>query len=203
MFCREVRASVSPYLDGQLANDHIQRFKTHLDTCVGCKEQLDLMQEIPVALQTDRMLTPQPNFTKSIMQQIIIRQQIESTVIETQIESVNVQTKSANKIVSLHEYRVNRQPVRNATDYALWFSSAAAVLVVMVGLGIYITNTNNTSNSATASVYGAIQNFANTLSSGLSSPVELAAGVAIAAMILIGLWYTMKTLRSDEMDRRA
>ena len=153
------------------------------------------MQEIPVALQTERMLTPQANFTKSIMQQIIVRQQIESAVIETQ-------PKSANKIVSLHEYRVNRQPVRNATDYALWFSSAAAVLVVMVGLGIYVTNTNNTSNSATASVYGAIQNFADTLSSGLSSPVELVAGVAIAAMILIGLWYTMKTLRSDEIDRR-
>ena len=217
MLCREVRGLMSLYLDGQLEPDQTRQIEQHFVGCDACRGRLELMQQIPVALQTDRMLAPQPQFTTLVMQRIIVQQQVGNTRLETRYSRVSVeyttQTQPSDeedeepeptpaKIISLAERRAGRP--RNTAELALRMSALAAALVLMVGAGIYIAaqGPTGTGEASTASVYGAIKDFGDSLRNAFGSPVELVAGLAIAGVILIGLWYLVKTLRTHDGPSR-
>jgi hypothetical protein len=75
-----------------------------------------------------------------------------------------------------------------------------------VGVSLYfLGNFSNTPVDApTAAVYGSIKDFADNLRNALSSPVELVAGLVISAVILVSLWYLLRTLRlNEETDTRS
>src|SRR5947209_14068488 len=78
MSCREMNALISPYLDGLLDGAQTRRLEHHVDGCEDCRYKMELMQEIPQALQTDRMLAPRPEFTATVMQRIVISAQLQS-----------------------------------------------------------------------------------------------------------------------------
>ncbi|HEX2912118.1 MAG TPA: zf-HC2 domain-containing protein [Chloroflexia bacterium] len=225
MFCREVKLSLSDYLDGQLDHNRTRTLEEHVATCPPCRKLLELMEAIPAALQTDRMLAPRPEFTTLVMQRIVVRQHLDSGTgslhTHTEISSYAVQsspfqvspspeeqagalaseTDSAEpeaKIISLAERRAQRS--RTPGDYVLRFSSLAAAFVLIAGAGLYVMtqSSGSATGAPTAAVYVAIQGFADTVRNALSSPVEVAAGVIIAAAVLIGLWYTLKTLNASQ-----
>jgi len=75
MFCREANQFTSSFLDGQLSDREVRLYEEHVAGCVNCRDHLDLLKQIPVALQTDRMLAPKPEFTTLVMQRIIVKQQ--------------------------------------------------------------------------------------------------------------------------------
>ena len=222
MLCREVRRLISSYLDGQLQEEQTRQVEEHIAGCDDCRGRLEVMHHIPVALQTDRMLAPRPEFTKLVMQRIIVQQQVGNTLLETRYSQVSVEYVSGSttgretqtsaddaeperpqaKIISLAERRLARP--RTTSDIVLRMSAVAAALVLMVGAGIYIAalGPNSTSQASTAAVYGAIKDFGDTLRNAINSPVEVVVGIAIAALILIGLWYGLKTLRSQEGPAR-
>lgn len=174
MFCREANQFTSPYLDGQLNDREVRLYEEHVAGCVNCRDHLDLLKQIPAALQTDRMLAPKPEFTTLVMQRIIVKQQFgdQSQTFEAQYTSLSFTsttldededdldedaetddaeddlTSTSNRPISLAEYSRDRQINRAgnlASSYVLRFSSVAAALVMMVGVGIYaLGNINNT-----------------------------------------------------------
>src|SRR3954454_17610010 len=75
MFCREATMITSSYLDGQLDHHKVRVYEEHILQCADCRDHLDLLKQIPAALQTDRMLAPKPEFTTLVMQRIIVKQQ--------------------------------------------------------------------------------------------------------------------------------
>lgn len=200
MLCREVKMSMSPYLDGQLDSVQTRQLEEHLDGCDECQQKLELLKEIPVALRTDRMLAPQTDFTKLVMQRIIVREQVANRI-EREIESVEVVVSRARtgnqvaqptaKVVSLADYKAKR--AKRPYEYILQFSSVAAVLVVMVAAGIVATGSAN--NSGAAAVYGAITGLGENIRGVFSNPGELALGLAVTGIVLIGLWYIFRLLR--------
>jgi lysozyme family protein len=66
----------------------------------------------------------------------------------------------------------------------------------MVGVGIYVMASTGDTTMATAAVYNAITGLGDNLRNVLSSPPDLALGVVITGIVLIGLWYIMRILRS-------
>jgi len=228
MFCREATLITSSYLDRQLDQNVVRVYEEHIQICADCRDHLDLLKQIPSALQTDRMLAPKPEFTTLVMQRIIVKQQFgnptqsfeaqytsysytesdqdeddyetdddEDETGEDDIASAQVQP------ISMANYARDRQinrAGRLASNYVLRFSSVAAALVMMVGVSLYaLGNFSNTPVDApTAAVYGSIKDFADNLRNALSSPLELVAGIAISAIILVSLWYLLRTVRTDE-----
>ncbi len=228
MFCREATIITSSYLDGQLGHHEVRLYKEHIVQCADCRDHLDLLKQIPVALQTDRMLVPKPEFTNLIMQRIIVKQQFgnQTSTFEAQYTSIsfsgfpstqdeddyeaddpaeNAEAEDTvhTQPISMANYARDRQISRAgqlASSYVLRFSSVAAALVMMVGVSLYVLgNFSNTPVDApTAAVYGSIKDFADNLRNALSSPVELVAGIAISAVILVSLWYLLRTVRTNE-----
>lgn len=210
MFCREVKSLISPYLDGHLNAEDNRRLEEHVVVCVTCQHSLNLMNQIPLALQTDRMLVPPPEFTRVVMQRIIIHERFATGTTETQIERFSIQTHSGQRLVAtpVNQPRDNQSKIISLVDrraktpsgYVLRFSSMAAALVLTVGMGLYFTSAGNTgvTSDAAAAVYGAISGFADTLRNALTSPLELAAGVAVAALFGIILWYWFKAARPEQ-----
>jgi len=159
------------------------------------------MEEIPTALQTDRMLAPRPEFTKVVMQQVIVRQQISPRIEGTWVQSVSSQISdvpatgseeanklSFNKMVSL-EGRSSYRP-KTASTYVLRFSSLAAVVVVMITLGVYVlAGPSSDLPNTTAAVYGGIQGFADTVRNALSNPLDVLIGGVLAVVVMVSLWY--------------
>ncbi len=239
MFCREVRSAVSPYLDGELSREEARRFEEHLSGCADCQHELDLVKAIPAALQTHRMLAPRPEFTRLVMQQIIVRQQLGTTTVESRTSSLSFISMSSEaaleednddlendededetsdeqgqetadktsqaKIVRLAD-RAPRlmaaRRVKTPADYVLRFSAVAAALVLMVGLGAYVVaqTPGEGSEAPTAAVVGAIKSFADSLRAALNSPLELVIGVAVAAIVLIAVWYLVRALRANQHE---
>ena len=229
MFCREATLFTSSYLDGQLDDREAQLYEAHVFQCPDCQDHLDLLKQIPMALQTDRMLAPKPEFTTLVMQRIIVKHQFgnQTHSFETQYTSFSFSGADYSQEedddyesddlsdneddldpaqlqpLSLASYARERQISRTsqiASNYVLRFSSVAAALVMTVGVSLYfLGNFSNTPVDApTAAVYGSIKDFADNLRNALSSPVELVAGLAISAVILVSLWYLLRTLRPDE-----
>jgi hypothetical protein len=229
MFCREATLFTSSYLDGQLDDREAQLYEEHVFQCPDCQDHLDLLKQIPMALHTDRMLAPKPEFTTLVMQRIIVKQQFgnQTHSFETQYTSFSFSGADYSQEedddyesddlsdneddldpaqlqpLSLASYARERQISRTsqiASNYVLRFSSVAAALVMTVGVSLYfLGNFSNTPVDApTAAVYGSIKDFADNLRNALSSPVELVAGLAISAVILVSLWYLLRTLRPDE-----
>ncbi len=219
MFCREVKTSISLYLDGQLDELVSVQVEEHVAGCPPCRHRLGLMQEIPAALQTNRMLAPRPEFTKMVMQRIIVRQQVGTSTFETRLDTISYQTAQREpvqqpsknqetaetedepgeaRLIHLAQARANR--LKTSSQYLLRFSSAAAALVMLVGVSVFIISQNNgqSFDTPTAAVYGAISGFADTLRNALNSPFEVVAGVAIAALVLISLWYLLRALHINE-----
>jgi hypothetical protein len=160
------------------------------------------MEEIPVALQTDRILAPRPEFTKIVMQQVIVRQKIGLTLNGTWAQPISSQTsgpsaeepEKAAKLSSKIVYQENRPSYRpkNASAYVLRFSSLAAVAVVIITLGVYVlAQSPGDLPNTTAAVYGSIQNFADTVRNALSNPLDLVAGIILAVIIMISLWRSL------------
>jgi hypothetical protein len=231
MFCREATLITSSYLDGQLDHREIRLYEEHVEQCADCHDHLELLKQIPTALQTDRMLAPKPEFTTLVMQRIIVKQQFgnSSHSFEAQYTSLSYSESDSaededdyepddpaetddgeddlasaqTQPISMANYARDRQVSRAgqlASSYVLRFSSVAAALVMMVGVSLYILgNFSNTPVDApTAAVYGSIKDFADNLRNALSSPLELVAGIAISAVILVSLWYFLRTLRVNE-----
>ena len=71
---------------------------------------------------------------------------------------------------------------------------------MMVGVSLYFVGNFSTTpvDAPTAAVYGSIKDFADNLRNALNSPFELVAGIAISAVILVSLWYFLRTLRTNE-----
>jgi anti-sigma factor RsiW len=211
MFCREIKTLISPYLDGRLDYGQSRLLEEHVASCPTCRHRLGLMEEIPTALQTDRMLAPQPEFTKFVMQQIIVRQELGSGRVETRLRQVSFRAgkelneptlseddSASSKIVSFNE-RANRR-AKTPYDYTLRFSAVAAVAVVMITAGAFaLTQSPSNLPDTAAAVYGGIQGFADTVRNAFSNPVDLLTGVALSAVIMIGLWYFLK--RPGRTDR--
>jgi hypothetical protein len=237
MFCREATLATSSYLDGELDDREVQLYEEHIIQCPTCQDHLDLLKQIPMALQTDRMLAPKPEFTTLVMQRIIVKQQFgnQTHSFETQYTSFSFSGADYSQEedddgdyesdglsdneddldpaqlqpLSLASYARDRQISRTsliASNYVLRFSSVAAALVMTVGVSLYfLGNFSNTPVDApTAAVYGSIKDFADNLRNALSSPIELVAGLAISAVILVSLWYLLRTLRlNEETDTRS
>lgn len=174
MFCREANQFTSSYLDGQLNDREVRLYEEHISGCVNCRDHLDLLKQIPVALHIDRMLAPKPDFTTLVMQRIIVKTQFgdQSQSFEAQYTSLSFSSSSPDedeedldeeedagdteddlesaqvRPISLAEFSRDRQVTRAgrlASSYVLRFSSVAAALVMMVGIGIYaLGNINNT-----------------------------------------------------------
>ncbi|MDB5079633.1 MAG: hypothetical protein JWP00_1557 [Chloroflexi bacterium] len=233
MFCREATLITSSYLDGQLDDREVRLYEEHIVICTDCRDHLDLLKQIPMALHTDRMLAPKPEFTTLVMQRIIVKQQFgdnnhsselhytsfsfnesaheddEDDELEPE-ESAEDELESAHpQPISLANYARDRHISRTsqiASNYVLRFSSVAAALVMMVGVSLYAFGSfsNTAVDAPTAAVYGSIKDFADNLRNALSSPLELAAGIAISGVILVGLWYLLRTLRvNEEVSARA
>jgi hypothetical protein len=237
MFCRDAHQLTSSYLDRQLDLVQVRIYEEHIFECDDCRDHLDLLKQIPAALQTDRMLAPKPEFTTLVMQRIIVKQQFgnSSSTFEAQFTSLSytqsVQdedddfdldedddeeenaesdlTSTQVQPISMAEFARDRQVNRAgrvASNYVLRFSSVAAALVMMVGVSVYaLGNFGSTPVDApTAAVYGSIKDFADNLRNAFSSPLELAAGVAISAVILISLWYLLRSVRTNnEINNRS
>lgn len=211
MFCREIKTLISSYLDGRLDYGQSRLLEEHVASCPACRHRLGLMEEIPTALQTDRMLAPRPEFTKYVMQQIIVRQQLGSGRVETRLRQVSFQVSqelseptlseddsATSKIVSLNERSTRR--AKTPYDYTLRFSAVAAVAVVMITAGAFaLTQSPSNLPDTAAAVYGGIQGFADTVRNAFSNPVDLLTGIALSAVIMIGLWYFLK--RPGRTDR--
>lgn len=230
MFCREAKLVTSSYLDRQLDHQTVRLYEEHVLQCADCRDHLDLLKQIPVALQTDRMLAPKPEFTTLVMQRIIVKQQFGNTssTFEAQFSSLSYSgtvqdgdddyetddedeedtdeddlAPAQVQPISMADFARHRQANRAgrlASNYVLRFSSVAAALVMMVGVSLYaLGNFSSTPVDApTAAVYGSIKDFADNLRNALSSPLELVAGIAISAVILVSLWYLLRTVRADD-----
>lgn len=237
MFCRDANQLTSSYLDRQLDLIQVRLYEEHVQGCPDCRDHLDLLKQIPAALQTDRMMAPKPEFTTLVMQRIIVKQQFgnTSTTLEAQFTSISYSEAAQDEDddyeldddedeeddaeddlasaqvqpISMAEFARNQQvknPGRVASNYVLRFSSVAAALVMMVGVSLYaLGNFSNTPVDApTAAVYGSIKDFADQLRNALSSPLELVAGIVISAVILVSLWYLLRTVRTnDEVSTRS
>ena len=215
MRCREVRELLSLYLDSRVSQEQTEQIEIHLLTCVNCHHHLELLQTIPVALQTDRMLAPRPEFTRLVMQKIIVQQQIGNNRYDTQISQISVSVELGSgsadasellededesdaaqpaKIISLAERRANRP--RTTAEVALRLSALAAALVLMVGAGVYIaTGPGGTTDSSTAAAYGAIKNFGDALLSAISNPLEVIIGIVAAIAVVIIIGYMLRSSR--------
>lgn len=106
MFCREASKLLSLYLDGLLSVAQTQRLEEHTTGCVNCRNTLELMQQIPVALQTDKLAAPSEDFTKLVMQRIVMQQVVVkqndgrgnfSSYSQTQVSVVSSYTTQPNR----------------------------------------------------------------------------------------------------------
>ncbi|NWJ44519.1 MAG: zf-HC2 domain-containing protein [Chloroflexi bacterium] len=187
MFCREMNQHISPYLDGVLNTAQTQKVEAHVEICPKCRHSLSLMQEIPKALHTDRMLAPKEDFTAAIMQQIIINHHLSSSLGTTaQPETV----RKVAEVVPFDAARHKRAARASTTNYVLRFAAMAAVLMVMVGVGAYLNVLTGNGTGGTQAAFGAaIGNFAGLLADSVQSPLILLLGVALTAGIIIATWW--------------
>ncbi|MEI7556227.1 zf-HC2 domain-containing protein [Candidatus Chlorohelix sp.] len=187
MFCREMNPHISPYLDGVLSLAQAQKVEAHVGICPKCRHSLSLMQEIPKALQTNRMLAPKEDFTAAIMQQIIIKHHLRSSLATTtQPETA----RKVDEVVPFDAARHKRASNPSPTNYVLRFAAMAAVLMVMVGVGAYLNVLNGKGTSGTQAAFGAaIGNFAGLLADSVQSPLVLLLGVALSALIIVATWW--------------
>ncbi len=197
MFCREVKATISPYLDGELDNRQSRLLEDHIASCPNCRARLGLLEELPTVLHTDRILAPRPEFTRVVMQQVIIRQQIGVLLTKNDPNSVSKPTTTAFQ-ASTPATRASLAPnltrparsFKPTSAYVLRFSAMAAALVVVISVGVFtLAQSPGQLSDTSAAVYGAVQGFADTLRSALSNPLELVVGLLVAAVIMFGLWY--------------
>lgn len=213
MSCREMNALMSPYLDGLLDGAQTRRLEHHVDGCEDCRYKMELMQEIPQALQTDRMLAPRPEFTAMVMQRIVISAQLQSeggvqTRVRAEFRSETQYTfrspeapesgspesnpKNEAKILTLpRRAPVAPAPAKSPNVYVLRFASMAAALVMAVSVGIYALQINDgtSSNLSANNTTAAIGTFARTLTDAFQSPAELVLGVVIAIGVVVCLSY--------------
>lgn len=74
MSCREASRLLSLYLDGLLSKIQTQQLDDHVANCATCQQTKELMLQIPMALQTDKAAAPSEDFTKLVMQRIVMQQ---------------------------------------------------------------------------------------------------------------------------------
>lgn len=221
MSCREMNALMSPYLDGLLDGAETRRLQHHVGDCTECRHLLELMQEIPQALQTDQMLAPRPEFTTMVMQRIVITSQLQNqngvrTKVRSEFRSETRYTfrgeggnstgknpTNEAKIIgfpSAEERQARQVSSKSPGIYVLRFSSMAAALVVAVGIAIYSLQVSAgapTGVSASAS-YG-ITLFAQTLTDAFQSPAEILIGGLVALALVVTLGYYLLRNGREQM----
>jgi hypothetical protein len=212
MSCREMNALMSPYLDGLLNGDQTRRLEYHIVSCNECRYKIQLMKEIPLALQTDRMLVPRPEFTAMVMQKIVITSQFQSdgkvqTAVRTETRYTfrNTEEHTLEKITPQNDLKILTlprrevslpRPIKSPGVYLLRFSSLAAALVLAVGVGIYSLQIS--ASGASASTSEGIALFARTLIEAFQSPAEVLLGVVITVALVIVLWFVFRTNDRNE-----
>jgi hypothetical protein len=206
-----MNALMSPYLDGLLDGAQTRRLENHVGGCDDCRYLLELMQQIPQALQTNRMLAPRPEFTTMVMQRIVITSQLQNqngvrTKVRSEFRSEtrytfrgdggnSAKTDPTNeaKIVtfpSTEERQSRLSGTKSPGAYVLRFSSIAAALVVAVGIAIYSLQIGvGAQTGATASTSAGIALFAHTLTDAFQSPAEILVGGVVTVALVVTLAY--------------
>lgn len=225
MFCREAYKLLSLYLDNLLGEAPTRRLEQHTAECVKCRSKLEIMQQIPTALQSDKLMAPSEDFTKLVMQRIVVQQVVTgrgdkgsyASYSRTQVSLVSFQpgqqgqpaqdmdTQSVDEdeegdAASPAEVILleNRRELAGhvPTAYLLRFTSLAAVFVLSFGLLTYVFQANGTPISTTDTSGRAVMAFANLLTSSFSSPVEVVVGAVVAVGIVITLWVLLVRMQN-------
>lgn len=222
MSCREAYKLLSLYLDGLVSESDTGRLEIHVAGCVQCRGKLDLMKQIPEVLQSDKLLAPSEDFTKLVMQRVVMQQVVVnrsdkngtnfSSYSRTQVNYISSQprqTKTAEqskltepgddepepaRIIRLDPQRNRPKIVPGA--YLLRFTSMAAALVLGFGLLAYLFEVNGASGISAASSSHAVMAFADLLKSSFSSPWQVAIGAIVSAIIIVTLWLRLVRLRN-------
>jgi hypothetical protein len=219
-----MNALMSPYLDGLLDGAQTRRLEHHVETCKNCRYKLELLQEIPTALQTDRMAAPRPEFTAMVMQKVVItaqfqrdgsvevqgraefRSETQYTFRGTATSEQNQASRSETKVLEFPFLRrattITARPAKAPGVYLLHFASVAAALVIMVGIGVYTfqfgTGSAPTETAAYTNVV--ITSFAQNLTETVQSPVEVLIGVAVTFAVVVCLWFFFLRTRKEEQS---
>ena len=223
MSCREAYKLISLYLDGLVHENVSRQLEVHVAGCIKCRDKLELMKQIPEVLQTDKLLAPSEDFTKQVMQRVVMQQVVvrrdgdrassftsyTSTRVTTYVNAEPRQAKpletadekldddpSAKKfqIINLDSQRNLRRPMPGT--YLLRFTSAAAAMVLCFGFVAYISALNGTMNVTSDSSGRAVMAFADLLTSSFSSPWEVAIGSIVAAIIIVTLWVRLVRMKN-------
>ena len=216
MSCRELNEQISLYLDGLLTPAQTRKLKEHSAVCSNCQKKISLMQQIPIALRTDRMIAPRPEFTTVVMQQLLVKQHFTKTEKSSFLEEAALHGKTS--LATYHTEKSARTPFKiiplpassgkapvtrspkpryspqTPVAYLLRFASLAACLVVVVGVGVYFSNALGVveTTSAQATVSNAISSFAALVLDSFNSPLALLIGVALFLAIVITTWWFLK-----------
>ena len=200
-----MNALMSPYLDGLLNVAQTRRLECHIVSCSECRYKIELMKEIPQALQTDRVLVPRPEFTAMIMQQVVIKTQLQNsngtqTSVKTkfQTETRYTSRNAEEHLIPSAKLLTLPRSTKSPGAYVLRFSSLAAALVLAVGVGIYTLQIGlGSASGASASTSEGIALFARSLIDAFQSPAEVLVGTIIAAALLIVLWFFFRKSGED------
>jgi hypothetical protein len=111
MYCREANKLFSLYLDNLLNEGQARTLEEHTSECDKCNDKLELMKQIPEALQSDKLLAPSEDFTKLVMQRIVMRQAVVkheangsfASYTQTQVTLVSMHTPAAQRNRQLDE----------------------------------------------------------------------------------------------------
>lgn len=181
MSCRKMQELISLYLDNSLDSNQTQLLKAHLVYCDKCNETLNLMSQIPVALHADRMLTPHIEFTASVMQRVIVSEQV----------AAKTATVENFKVIPLESRRTKPHPIiaNSIFQYSLRMASVAAVLVVFF-VGLAATGVGSV-NEVQASVGAGINSFAITVQESLQNPLVLVVGITTTIALIAFFWWYM------------
>lgn len=82
MECNEARQSLGAYLDQELTDDQVARLEAHLKDCEGCRQELDEVRDLCMALddpELQRLVLNEPSplpadFTAQVMSSLLAEQ---------------------------------------------------------------------------------------------------------------------------------
>ena len=224
MYCREANKLLSLYLDNLLNEGQARTLEEHATGCEKCNDKLELMKQIPEALQSDKLLAPSEDFTKLVMQRIVMRQAVVkheangsfSSYTQTQVTLVSMRTPQAPRKslvddeaeaadetegdlnpTNIVSFEAKRKVARHIpTAYLLRFSAAAAAFVFGFGMLAYMFQLNGFSSSTSDTSGKAVVAFADLLTNSFASPWEVLVGSIVAVVIVVALWLTLVRMRS-------
>jgi predicted anti-sigma-YlaC factor YlaD len=178
MSCRRMQEHISLYLDNSLDSKQAKLLEAHLVYCPKCGEKLNLMKQIPLALQADHMLAPHADFTVTVMHRLVAHEQV--------AKQATTGLEERPKVVSLEAAR-NNHASRSVFQYSLRLASMAAVFVVFF-VGVAAMGGGSV-NGVQANISAGINTFALTVVESLQNPVVLVVGVAVTVLLIAFFWW--------------